>query len=613
MALGWLLLIAAAAHGYGIGVARLLKLDLPTRLERTVLTIGLGVGCLIVTGFVLGLLHRVGRGSSLLLILPAAAFGAWQLVTSPEREPAPTDEPRWIRLALLSALGACVLANVVATLAPPSFIDALVYHLYIARTYARAGGIVELPAIWQSYQPLGVEMLFTLGFSLQGATLAALMHMGLGILAAGATFVLGRRIAGSLAGLLAAAIFYCTAMIAWESTSCFVELGITTFNTLGFCALLHWSDDENPRWLVTVALLMGLAGTCKLTAIQFSFVAAALVGWISWRRGRGLVVALGRAATLVGISLGLCLPWYIHSYLWTGNPVYPFAAGVFGENVDHEGVWVILSHYGPGHGFKDLLLAPWRLFSSGALFECAQYLSPLPFVLGPLMLLRLRRADGDGSPAPSTRYRQIVFAAVVIAFVLWLKSAHIARYLVPLQPLLAVLAADALCWAAEGSRYRFRLMVVTAALFIGFGTASTVLGLRSVAPVVLGRESVDSYLTRTAVSYTTYRMVMADVPESGLILTNQAATFYLDRPHMRVHDAEFLHGAAPLSKVLATRPLYPHLGSGAGCDGGFGRGVGPSGKVALASRGRYAGQSDLRRNRENTRGSLRDRSLNAPQ
>jgi 4-amino-4-deoxy-L-arabinose transferase-like glycosyltransferase len=539
-ALLWLALIALAAHGYGRAIAAAVSLDLRSRLEWATLTVGLGTAVLVTVTFVLGLAHAIGRFSSLFLVLPAAGWAIWKIVGSP-REANPTAAPRWLRVALLTALGVCVGANVVATLAPPSFVDALFYHLFIARAYARTGGIVELPVIWESYQPLGVEMLFTLGFTLQGEVLAALTHTALGVLAAAGTCLLGRRIAGPIAGLLSAAMFYCTAMIAWESTSCFVELGITAFSTLGFYSLLRWTDDESPRWLVVAALLLASAGVCKLTALQFPLIAAGLVGWISWHRRRGLGPTSGRVGIFVGIALAFGLPWYLHAYLWTGNPVYPFATRLFGDNPDYKDVWFILSNYGPGHDLKNLLLAPWLLFSSGALFECGQYLSPIPFIFSPLILFRLK----------GSRDRQVLSAAVGASLALWLASAHIARYLIPLQPLLAVLAADAICWVAPGSRYRQRLLVLSGALFIGFGTVSTLLVMRTMVPVVLGRESVEAYLSRTAAFYTTYKMVMADVPANGLILTNQGPTFYLDRPHVRVRDAEFFAGPERLAKLIA--------------------------------------------------------------
>lgn len=549
VALGWLLLIVAAAHGYGQAGARALKLQFATRLEQVTITIGLGTGGLMIANFLLGLAHWMGRLSASLMILPMAMFGISRLVGIARGAGAPPAEPGWLRVWLPLALVACATTNILGTLAPPSFVDALVYHLFIARTYVRAGGIVQLPSIWQSYQPLGVEMLFSLGFALNGPVLAALAHTGLGLLVACTTALLGRRIAGPIGGLWAAAIFYCTPMVAWESTSCLVELGISAFSTLGFYALLRWSDEENPRWLIAAAFFMGCAGICKLTAIQFSIIAAALVGWLSWRRGQGLgangVRIAGRVAAFMSIPLALGLPWYVHSYLWIGNPFYPFATKVFGANPDYENAWRILRSYGAGHGFTDFLLAPWRLFSSGAIFESAQYFSPLPFVLGPLILLRVRGA----------RDRRLLAAVTVIGFCLWFTSAHVARYLIPLQPLLAVLAADALSAfsGAASSRYQSRLITLTGLLCVGFGAIGTLLAVRPVLAVVLGRESAADYLGRTAVSYNAYQMVAADVSENGLILTNQGATFYLDRPHVRARDAEFFAGPQRIEQLLAGR------------------------------------------------------------
>ena len=141
---------------------------------------------------------------------------------------------------------------------------------------------------------------------------------------------------------------------------------------------------------------------------------------------------------------------------------------------------------------------------------------------------------------------------------LWLASAHIGRYLIPLQPLLAVLAADAMCRVASTGRYRARLVVAIGAICLGFGAVSTLAGLKSLAPVVLGRESAEAYLSRTAVFYPAYRMVMADVPRNALILTNLGPTYYLERPHVRVRNAEFLAGPERLAKVLAGAP-YTHI------------------------------------------------------
>jgi 4-amino-4-deoxy-L-arabinose transferase-like glycosyltransferase len=542
----WLTAIAAAAFGYGALVARALKLELPTRLDRAVVSMALGAGALVVLMFALGLLHLFRRGLFMISVVPAAVFGAASFVRA-LRDAAPRADGRTLGRAggaVLAALLASVAANFFGTLAPVSFIDALFYHLFIARTYAEAGRIVEIPAIWQSYQPMGIEMLYTLAHGVRGPIVAALIHAALGVLAAGGAALIGRRLAGRMGGLLAAAIFYCTAMTAWESTSCFIELGTAAFSTVGVYALLRFGDDDRQlRWLVAAALLLGCAGICKLTAAQMPVIAAPLVAWISWRQRRSWAVVAGRVALFGGIALAFSVPWYVHSYLWSGNPVYPFATRLFGDNSDYAQVWSILDHYGPGRTPKDLLLAPWRLLAAGDLFENGQFLSPLPVVLAPVIARRLC--------LKGSRDRRMLAVLAVLAFLIWLSSAHIARYLVPMQPLAAVLAADALVGLAGAGRWRLRLAVATAALFIGFGTASTLAFQKKFALVVLGRVTPDAYLARNSWFYAAYRMVVASVPANGKVLTNMGPTYYLDRPHVRIRDDEFQVGADRLAQVLA--------------------------------------------------------------
>src|SRR5579872_1145405 len=65
--------------------------------------------------------------------------------------------PRRLAAAALLVVGA---ATLLAALAPPSSMDATVYHLRVPREFLRAGRWVPLPEVVQSFQPLYVEMLF---------------------------------------------------------------------------------------------------------------------------------------------------------------------------------------------------------------------------------------------------------------------------------------------------------------------------------------------------------------------------------------------------------------------------------------------------------------------
>lgn len=538
LAVGLWLAVAVSAAGYGLALTRLARLDFASRLERLTVGSALGAGFLAGAVFLLGMAGHLGRPASAVLLLPGAVLGAW-LLARPGPPTAPRAGPPWLRRLLLAALGVCLLANVVGALAPPSFVDALVYHLFGAREYLRRGAVVELPFIWQLYQPTAVEMLYTLGFGLRGADLAALMHAWLGLLGAGGAALLGRRLGGPLAGLVAAAAFYCGAMVAWESTSCFVDLGVAAFGGLSLYAVLRAMDGGGRGWLVTAGLLTGLAASCKLNGALFVAVGSAVALYESLRRGHGLGGSLRAAAAFGAVGLATVLPWYLRAYVLTGNPFYPFAAQVFGDNPDITPVRWVFEHYGMGHSALDLLLAPWRLLTSGARFENGQHLSPLPILLAPLILAR----------AASQGENRSLLGASMLMFVFWLASAHIARYLIPVQVIGAALAADAFARAIEGGALRRWGALAVTLGSIAVGTIDTLAYDRQFLPVVFGRETDDAYLSRTAWFYAVHQQVNREVPASARLLTDLAPTYYLNRPHVRARPEVFAR--ADLATMLA--------------------------------------------------------------
>jgi hypothetical protein len=135
---------------------------------------------------------------------------------------------------------------------------------------------------------------------------------------------------------------------------------------------------------------------------------------------------------------------------------------------------------------------------------------------------------------------------------IWAAGAHVARYAVLWEPLLGVLAADALWWLVTfGGRRRF-VAVATASVFLLFGTAGTVLYARQFAPVAFGRESDDVYLRRNTWYYDLFPEVCAELPPGGRVLTNaQTPTFYLECRHGRARDSEFADPAR-LRQIIAS-------------------------------------------------------------
>jgi hypothetical protein len=546
LSLLWTVVIALAAAGYGLMLGRALRLRWESRLEQTAVSMGVGLGLLGFVIFWLGLAGLMNRWVFLVLMVPAAVMGLRWLWLGVYAHPT-EGSLGWPGKVALALLGICAAFNIVGTLAPPSFIDALIYHLFAPQQFLKHGALIEIPAVWQLYQPVSIEMLFTAAHALGAARSAALITAGLGLLAAAATALLGRRLGGRAVGWIAAAMFYCTPMTAWESTSCFVDLAVAALGTLGIYALLQWQKSRERGWFVTAGLLLGFTAACKLNAASFVIAGVLLEGYAALRRREPAKLVVGRMALLGALALLPVIPWYLRSWILTGNPIYPFGASVFGDNPEWRSIRWIFQGYGVGYGLADRLLAPWNLFSRGAAFENGHHFNPLPVLMAPIILWRAR----------TDWLRTAVLVCALILFGFWVMGGHVARYLLPIQPLACVLAAEALCWLGSFRGSRRIMAVGFGGAFLLFGTLNTGLYDKQFFPVVFGRETETSYLARTTWYYETYREVCALLPPGGRVLTNVAPTYYLDCPHERALDAEL--SSPERLKALLANGRFTHI------------------------------------------------------
>jgi Dolichyl-phosphate-mannose-protein mannosyltransferase len=542
----WIVALALSAFGWGLGIVSLLKLRCQDRLEQVCVSTTLGVSLLAYSVFALSMAGFL-RAPLLFGVVGCGAF----IVVLCLRQIIPRG-PAFAKSLpsklLMGALLVCMIANFIGALAPISFIDALAYHVYESREFVRAGRLIELRHTWQSYQPISVEMLYTLGIGLLDDRLPPLIDWALGVLTLASTLLLARRVAGRVAGLIAAAAFYCTAMVAWESTSCFVELGIAAGATLSMHALLRWDETEQLPWLVVAGLAAGFAATCKLTAAQLPVYMGIVLLYLSFARRRSLRRSLGAVGLFGALSLALVVPWYLRSFALTGNPVYPFLPSIFGANGTNHEVQQILAFYGKGKSALDILLAPWYLVSEGGVAENGQFLNPLPFLFAPIVLWRAWKG----------REQRGLLLLCVLWFLLWLKTAQIARYLVPIQPIACALVADSAVFMLSDNLVRKRLAAAACAVFIGFSGLTAVLYDLQFFKVVFGAESRDEYLTRTSWFFPLYQELGRELPPDANVLTDESPTYYLRVRHERMRNAEFLSGKAHLLSLLRTHH-YTHI------------------------------------------------------
>jgi 4-amino-4-deoxy-L-arabinose transferase-like glycosyltransferase len=346
---------------------------------------------------------------------------------------------------LAVAIAISLYLGLVAALGPEVQFDARWYHLAIPEHYAMRGGFFDIvrdthltAAGLTPYQ----EMLYSGLAALLGPIGAKLLHWADAVLATTMLIYLGREYFASLnIGLLAALIFVSTPQIAWSSATGSNDLPQTVFGLLIVHCFLRWRVDHNNTWLLLGGLFGGYAigvkpvGAFTLAVFMLGVVVTLLCKHQSRRVIRTAIIGAG----ILCVALAACLPWMMHAYRLTGDPVFPALYGVF-----HTPYWnaqtdaysrAIPGLYGADWSLRGLLTLPWQLTVHGPHYRTLlgpSFLASLPLVGGTLLLVR-------GTTATTYRWLAAFFLAWTI---LWFGSGLLVlRYAEILVPIAALLIA----------------------------------------------------------------------------------------------------------------------------------------------------------------------------
>jgi hypothetical protein len=423
---------------------------------------------------------------------------------------------RWWELALLALLTLYVLLGFVATCAPISSPDALLYHAADPALFERAGQIFEIPWNSSSYEPFTVEMLVLDGFLLWDPIQGAFAPFLLALVALFAVIGVTQRLAGRSAGLLAGAVFFAQPLMMWEGTSVFIEPGLALALALASWNVLHFMRTGDTTALGLAGAFAGAAAGMKYLGIIVALALSAAVAGLLWRRlSRSQALAFAIPALLIP------LPWYVKNAVLTGNPVYPHIFGGLNPSAAAE-LNATMASFGHGRSLLDFLALPFRLLADASAFDGGEFISPLFLAFGPLALLLPKRR----------RPPRIVLVAILLYVVAWFLTSQQARFLVPLMPAVAVLAAlGALALAAQGRMGRIAATGATGAVLLtGLGVSSVYAA--QFAPVVIGRESQEEFLERKVSIYHGIEWLNARLGQDDKVVVDVWSLLYLEVPYL---------------------------------------------------------------------------------
>lgn len=455
-----------------------------------------------------------------LIVLPAMLL--WRHAERVEE-----DQLNW-RLWLVGAVVAVLLLPMVASPPAATDWDGLSYHLAAPAIWLREGRIGYIPFMHHSNFPFVIEMqyLWALGVG-AGAGGAKVFHWATLLMTLGATLAFARR--AGFAGGWAVASLIAVPVVLWEATVAYADLATTAYTLLfllaGWNAVRENDTSIRRRWLVLAGLMGGLALGTKMTALGSLGIVALLLSWEAIRHKR---VRVAEIVWCVGIALLVGAPWYIKTYIYTGNPVYPYFYEIFGgRNWTQENARIYREAqlaFGLGREPYKLLMAPFNLT-----FYWSRFFDPLPFVgsvgfvylagLIPLLFAR-------GLPAVSRWW--IPFA--LVSTVLWFVLMQQVRYLMPVFPLMSLLCG----WLAVQSAHRFTARAIQTVIAL-----QVVWCLVGISPlwnraITVWTEGTSAYLERALPGvWQASEWINRHTPrEAGVILYDETRGFYLQRRYL---------------------------------------------------------------------------------
>ena len=342
-------------------------------------------------------------------------------------------------IGLMGLIGVQAIVNLVGALGPERGFDALWYHLPIPKIWLASQKIFFIGGnLYYSAMPKLIDMLYV-----WGETPAKIMHLVFGLLSLAVTYKLARKWLDEKWSMLAAVIFYSNLVVGWQSTTAYIDLGRTFFEALAFYLLLD-------KKIYKSAIVLGLAMATKTLAIGSLGILGLLVLWETRD--------LGKFGKFVLLAVLVAAPWYVFSFVSTGNPVYPI---FFGYKLEWD--W----------GFNLLRLAD--------PINPIYVIVALMLIVSPSFVPPLKLRGGQG----------VIFLYCVLSFVVWYLTPRSGggRFLLPYLPVWSVAAAAAIAQrsALNAQKFLVGMVIAIAVISIGYRAAANAKFL----PIILGKESLE--------------------------------------------------------------------------------------------------------------------------
>lgn len=558
IAILYLLILLIVSFCLGRRILDLFKYNPELYSEMAIVSLGIGLGSISLFAFFIGIFGLIYKFTFISLFFIILIFN-WKYIKEllpflslriPVDREIHFKQTNLADKALLLVLAINIVFNLIGSLAPSSSMDALTYHLAVPKLYAENHRIFYIPSLFYANFPMNLEMLYLIGILFSQDVLANLVHLTYGLLSLWLVIFWAKQYFSKTKALLAGALFYTTPFVFFLSTSAYIDLGLVFYLLLTLYFAVKWLENQQFKYLALSGIFCGLSAGTKMLGLEsiiIIWIILILFGFFGKIKN-----TLSYSLIFVLSALIFALPWYIKTFIYTGNPVFPFFFSLLnGRNFNMNSYNLLFaSHsgiYGAGKGIIDFFLTPYYLILKGDLFDLGYLLNPVCLFLFPFAAFFV-----------FNNYLLFIFYIFAVLFyVFWFFTSQQARFLLPIMPGLSLICSYILTELSEKSKYIKTAVIAVCCLYFVTATAENIYFNSQFIPVVFGSENKDTFLTRKTPFYADFKYINQNIPKNSKILFCSRAGYYLEREY--IHSATSYQGLINYSDFASVEEFVSRL------------------------------------------------------
>ena len=541
-----LLSFGIVSSGYGIGtlVSKLFTSKDRSKGEIFIINSSFGMGFLSILYFFFSSLQLLKKPFIYIMLGITLIFSLYglflisknlilafkrSLKESKEKTPKKSNKLHMLMLATM-IVGLSITA--ISALAPSvsEDWDSLAYHLAVPKMFLEHGGFYYINFTSHSNFPMLQELLYIPSIFLGYPVGAKLLSFWFGIFAIITAGYIISRYFNKTAVIWTSFIIFSMPIFLWSITTAYIDIASAFFVLLAVYFTFSYIDTKNKKDLIACGLAIGFTASLKMTGIQFILLFplwilidnAINAKHINWKNILYIIIP----------ALIICMPWYIKTFIFTGNPVYPFFYEIFGGRDWTQELATTYSNkqslFGIGHNLQSFVMTPLQMTIKPKDFydQPGLYIGPLLLIIFPCICLLVqvhnRKLFGLG-------------AIIIIQYLIWFAMSHQSRYLMPMF-LCSAVFIPAILYSING------IKLIRGALIFVFAVAALSGMSRMYAmafnydrySVITGQITNDEYISKYFKSYSCNKYINS-LPKNQEILVGligDTEGFYLNKPYV---------------------------------------------------------------------------------